>query len=674
MKSHILLSNVPTSYSRNGTKGQGVSVSDSFLSVWQTAHSNNRRHLLRGSAFQHPHYVQGDIYTGAVRAFWIDSLSAYYPGLLTLSGDVEEAIDIHLLFAALWSRYSSLPERWNAAGGAIDSGLRWWGGRPEFIESTWYLFRATNDAWFQRVGEMALGDIQKRCWTECGWAGLEDVRTGELKDRMESFFLGETAKYLFLLFEKDHPLNKIEAPWVMNTEGHPLLLPKSARNKLATSFTKIDLSTTLEHCQAVPSESGLGISNVASRGNFFHAASLARLHLIPTHGESINGSIESSLWDSKYNTAAYASRSNHSFYPWTYPGINIPTNGTSSRMETTSTFDLSFPTLPNAVSGALTLRRLNEGISVGSVSGLKLGMIREPHEIQDSNGQVLLAPGFRIHSVSHLSLGRDERVLLGFDAIASLNPVDPYFTRHRDVSNIDIVLDLGQKSELKPSHTESTILSHLISNGQSSLTNGTTLSNMLAQLTSAVHQQLSIGDVGSTANATRQSPGAVHRSVLPATVATGIGAGTIPDVIDASGTGDEPLTWRSVYATGDCCTARLPDSIARQHQVIVMKRGGCSFNQKLRNIPSFAPNATSLQLVIVVSHMDHGSSEGFIRPLLDDVQTTPTGLVRPRPIPMVMIEGDDKTLEALEHAGSIGIRRRYHFSSQGLPINNLIVL
>jgi mannosyl-oligosaccharide alpha-1,2-mannosidase len=37
---------------------------------------------------------------------------------------------------------------------------------------------------------------------------------------MESFFLGETLKYLYLLFEDDNkiPLDK----YVMNTEAHPL--------------------------------------------------------------------------------------------------------------------------------------------------------------------------------------------------------------------------------------------------------------------------------------------------------------------------------------------------------------------------------------------------------------------------------------------------------------------
>jgi hypothetical protein len=88
---------------------------------------------------------------------------------------------------------------------------------------------ATQDPWYLHVGEMTLRDIKRRCWTKCGWAGLQDVRTGEQSDRMESFFLGETAKYLFLLFDPTHPLNTLDAPFVFTTEGHPLIIPKRFR-------------------------------------------------------------------------------------------------------------------------------------------------------------------------------------------------------------------------------------------------------------------------------------------------------------------------------------------------------------------------------------------------------------------------------------------------------------
>ena len=45
----------------------------------------------------------------------------------------------------------------------------------------------------------------------------------EYRDKMERFFLGETLKYLFLLFSDDHSVISVDH-WVFNTEAHPLPL------------------------------------------------------------------------------------------------------------------------------------------------------------------------------------------------------------------------------------------------------------------------------------------------------------------------------------------------------------------------------------------------------------------------------------------------------------------
>ncbi|KAI7343162.1 glycoside hydrolase family 47 protein, partial [Hortaea werneckii] len=206
MKGSILLSGLPplpaentsTTTTTNNTTNHIQRILDAhpnspedFLRVWDTVHASITRHILRSSPPEkHPYYAQSDLLTGAPRYAWIDNLSAYYPGLLTLSGHLTEAIQSHLLFAALWTRYASLPERWQPhSGGTIDPSFRHWAGRPEFIESTYYLFQATRDPWFLHVGEMTLRDIWRRCWTPCGWADLGDVVSGEKRDRMESFFL-----------------------------------------------------------------------------------------------------------------------------------------------------------------------------------------------------------------------------------------------------------------------------------------------------------------------------------------------------------------------------------------------------------------------------------------------------------------------------------------------------
>jgi mannosidase alpha-like ER degradation enhancer 1 len=43
-----------------------------------------------------------------------------------------------------------------------------------------------------------LQDIISRAKVECGLAGIKDLRTNELDDRMESFLLSETLKVLVI--------------------------------------------------------------------------------------------------------------------------------------------------------------------------------------------------------------------------------------------------------------------------------------------------------------------------------------------------------------------------------------------------------------------------------------------------------------------------------------------
>ena len=672
MKSHILLSGFPSTFAPN------TSVADSYyLSIWQKAHAGIKHHLYRDVAFQHPHYIQGDLYTGATRAFWIDSLSAYYPGLLVMSGELQEAVETHLLFAALWSRYAGLPERWNTATGAIESGLRWWGGRPEFIESTWYLFHATQDPWYLHVGEMVLHDIERRCWQPCGWAGLEDVRTGELKDRMESFFLGETAKYLFLLFDPDHPLNKLDDAYVLSTEGHPLIVPRQSRVKSAVSRPSSGNHTWVEPesqswCPAPPKHLPLTVSSTAARKDLFHAASLAKLHAL---GNSSSPPAESSSWDRNYTSLARHSPNNFTFYPWTLPRSLMPAQGFSSRIETKATFDLSFPTLPNVVSGPLTLKRTDEGIIINSVSGLKLGMIRDFEITQELDSSMQRNDIFRIYSVSHLSLGRDEKVFISPEAVSTLNPVDPYFTRHRDISTLDVVIELEMPPLAESGQAPDTVVIDSSKRRINNVTaNGTFLQGFLDQISSALQQHLSFEDVVASAGFVEANGAAGLRPLLPATAATGVGAGALPDVADASSDSSAPLLWNSVYIVDEVCPGRLPPGAPKDHQVIVMKRGGCTFSEKMRSIPSFAPSATSLQLVLLVSPPGEELDLPMVRPLLDETQYTPSGILRRNPIPMVMVEGDDKMMEMLKSAKGIGLRRRYHFSSQGLRIGNLFLV
>ncbi|KAL0081290.1 glycoside hydrolase [Phycomyces blakesleeanus] len=183
-----------------------------------------------GAILQHIRDPSGYIYrnvhmsSGTLMATWIDSLSAFMPGLQVLHGDLESAIKGHLIFYNIWKRYHALPERFDYYQKTVD--IAFYPLRPEFVESTYHLYRATRDPFYLQVGEMIIEDLNNRTRLACGFANIGDVRTGRLEDRMESFVLSETLKYLYLLFDISHPLNTMDSNFVFTTEGHVLPLAK----------------------------------------------------------------------------------------------------------------------------------------------------------------------------------------------------------------------------------------------------------------------------------------------------------------------------------------------------------------------------------------------------------------------------------------------------------------
>lgn len=688
LKSHILLSregkpptNIPLHAKDPRELFKPLSAEEestsAFLQTWVDSHEAIKRHLYRGSGYQHPHYIQGDLFTGATRALWLDSLSAYYPGLLTLAGEIEEASETHLLTTALWNRYSALPERWNVASGDIEGGLGWWIGRPEFVESNWYLYRATKDPWYLYVAEMVLRDIKRRCWTKCGWAGIQDVRTGELNDRMESFFLGETAKYLFLTFEPDHPLNHFDAPFVFTTEGHPLIIPADVGH-IRRPIPAMDSGNLLLSTYTCPLQADTNIfipSHTGARQDLFHAASLARLDLMPARSKNGSPLTPYSTNQPSISISDLQSPSNYTYFPWTLPADLIPWNATSALIAPRPTFDISFPPLPNMQPSLAPLQRVREGIFINSVGGLRLAMIQDmPIGVDGVSGKPI--DGYRIQAINNLALGKDEKVYLAKDpTFGVLNPMDPNFTRVKDLNTLELVIDVPDLPHNEAQAT-ATVDAETLSPAIEEMSPKGPLKSLLDQLTSVIKETKSLASEilpPFSQNITRYYLGAM----LP----TGLGAAPIPEWAEAPSLSPQHsstsglLSWNTVFVTGDACTEKLPLSIPRTHQVIVMKRGGCSFSRKIANIPAFAPSPTSLQLVIVVSYeAEDGMPEGWLaRPLLDKQQFTSGGLPRHNPIPMVLVGGGEDTYTTLQRALGVGVKRKYSMEAQGVPIRNLII-
>lgn len=95
--------------------------------------------------------------------------------------------------------------------------------RPETAESLFVLYHLTGDPIYRDRAWQIFQAIVRHCKTAVGFGSLQDVRrTGSrIEDRMESFFLAETLKYLYLVqADPDHGLSLSDI--VFNTEAHPI--------------------------------------------------------------------------------------------------------------------------------------------------------------------------------------------------------------------------------------------------------------------------------------------------------------------------------------------------------------------------------------------------------------------------------------------------------------------
>jgi hypothetical protein len=94
--------------------------------------------------------------------------------------------------------------------------------RPETAESLYILSHLTGDPIYREWSWEIWRAIDKNCRVGSGFGSLRDVNApggGGIDDRMESFFLAETMKYLYLAQDPDSEINLKD--YVFNTEAHP---------------------------------------------------------------------------------------------------------------------------------------------------------------------------------------------------------------------------------------------------------------------------------------------------------------------------------------------------------------------------------------------------------------------------------------------------------------------
>ncbi|KAI5467430.1 glycosyl hydrolase family 47-domain-containing protein [Mariannaea sp. PMI_226] len=705
LKSHILLSghdlpNASTSQRQSSIGWMDPNTihpplptalhsSDAFLEAWHQAHSSVKRHLYTDRN-HYPYYSNSHRATGQPYTMWIDSLGAFYPGLLALAGELDEAIEANLVYTALWTRYAALPERWSVRESNVDSGLGWWPGRPEFIESTYHIYRATKDPWYLYVGEMVLRDIKRRCYAPCGWAGLQDVRTGEKSDRMESFFLGETAKYMYLLFDTDHPLNKLDAAYVFTTEGHPLLIPKKSspkRSKIAPRTSDVlkyqyyDENYT-NSCPLFPLADPISGSATAARRDLFSVALFTDLYNTPNyHGpvEPVQVEDKEKGWVTKYRAMT-----NHTLFPWTLPPSMLPCNGTCAvPMERIQSW-IEFPAGDGIASltmrfGSSLVWNSHDGPTVKNLQGMRFQM--EQQQSSEYGAQT-----WRITHAGTTQLGRHESVFFHAEHVRDMK--DEAFTclRRQDLVEIDLLLGTPPKENtsipLSAEGGEAPVVEPKVQDPSANRITPPSES-LLKSILRAVTSVFEPTYTNLPESQIDESGPTILR--WSAFTATGPGAFPLPPITDTPVIGSPSYNtkkpflnfpWTTIFLGDYACDSPLPDLAPREHQVIVLRRGGCSFSEKIAHIPSFSPSPTSLQLVIVVDEGLEGEGEEgeLVRPLLAEAQLTPHGIKRFHGVPMVLMHAEKGSYAKFVNARGVGMRRRYWVESQGLVVENAIVL
>ncbi|KAH9720057.1 alpha-mannosidase I MNS5 [Citrus sinensis] len=239
---------------------------------WRMFHS---AYLAVQKYFRHgPWYHEADMRNGKATYWQLTSLQAFWPGLQVLVGDIAAANSSHREFVHVWKKFGVLPERYLLDHLMLHPTEKYYPLRPELAESTFYLYQATKDPWYLEVGESIVNSLNSYTKVDGGFASIRDVTTMQLEDHQHSFFLAETCKYLYLLFDDSF---LVDRNYVFTTEGHPLPVLSSWHDRLPEAYIPSNWTflpsekqarrasaMTLQVCPAMSLDCGHGCQQVKS--------------------------------------------------------------------------------------------------------------------------------------------------------------------------------------------------------------------------------------------------------------------------------------------------------------------------------------------------------------------------------------------------------------------------
>ena len=137
--------------------GNFISVNFFFLKLFFSLLKTNKifKKKIYGAVKKHlmkdHHYYTADYQTGNNLKQTIDSLSAFWSALQVISGDVTHAVENHLQYYEIVQSLGLIPEVYYPIQKRYDRNTDDYHLRPEFIESTYYLYEATKHPLYRRI-------------------------------------------------------------------------------------------------------------------------------------------------------------------------------------------------------------------------------------------------------------------------------------------------------------------------------------------------------------------------------------------------------------------------------------------------------------------------------------------------------------------------------------------
>ncbi len=152
-------------------------------------------------------YGRVDMHTGEKTSSVITLYDAFFPAILAISGDIKRGKQLQHSWEWLWDKYGLEPMVYDYSTHTPNYPV--YDLNPEIIESAFYLYQITGEEKYREMALKFYKDILKHNKTDIAFTAIENVETMEKRDYMATYFIAETLKYFYLVFQ-DNPRSEYQ--------------------------------------------------------------------------------------------------------------------------------------------------------------------------------------------------------------------------------------------------------------------------------------------------------------------------------------------------------------------------------------------------------------------------------------------------------------------------------